>query len=239
VIRLGITGTDTGVGKTLIATALIAVARSRGLRVAAMKPVETGVEPGHETDAERLIAAAGGVPTDVCSYHFAEPLAPMVAADRAGTPVDIDVLDAALERLGHEKDVVVVEGAGGLLVPITPRVTYADLFRRWRLDLVIVAANRLGALNHVSLTVRAAQRAGLRPLGIVLNESSDVGADLAQQTNAAALRELLPDVPLFRWPWVRNTRDRELADVAERSGLASVLREAATPTLIAHLDREI
>lgn len=237
-IRLGVTGTDTGVGKTLIATALIAVARRRGLRAAAMKPVETGVEPGKETDAERLIAAAGGVPTDVCPYHFAEPLAPMVAANRAGTPIDMDVLDAALGRLGHEKDVVVVEGAGGLLVPVTRRVTFAELFRRWRLELVVVAGNRLGALNHVLLTVRAAQRAGLTLRGIVLNEVSDERRDLAQQTNAEAVHESLPDVPLFPWPWVRDTSDRELADLAERSGLASVLREAS-PTLIAHLDRGI
>ncbi len=166
-IRLGVTGTDTGVGKTVIASALVALLRARGLRVAAMKPIETGVVPGAPSDAARLRTAAGGEdpPGDVCPISYAEPLAPLVAATRAGRPVDLSVLDAAFARLAAGRDAIIVEGAGGLRVPLTQQVSFAELFARWRLGVVIVAANRLGAINHVLLTVDAARAAQLPDRG--------------------------------------------------------------------------
>jgi len=198
-IRLGVTGTDTGVGKTVIATALVGLLRGQGLRVAAMKPVETGVVPGVPSDAERLRAAAGDVDPlrDVCPVTFAEPLAPLVAAQRARRVVDLDALEIAFARLTRDRDAIVVEGAGGLLVPLTAQLSYADLFARWRLDVVIVAENRLGALNHTLLTVSAARSAGLRVRGVVLNSTGAREHDLAMETNLASLRELLPHVPVM------------------------------------------
>jgi dethiobiotin synthetase len=219
-IRLGVTGTDTGVGKTVIAVALVALLRHRGLRVAAMKPVETGVAPGAPTDAERLRAAAGGEgrPGDVCPVTYSEPLAPLVAGQRAGRPVDVAALHAAFVRLAAERDAIVVEGAGGLLVPLTDEASYADVFARWRLGLVIVAANRLGAINHVLLTVRAARAAELQIRTVVLNTLSR-SADAAAQTNAAALAQLLPEIPVLSWPWQTDLSDGALAAQAERVGL--------------------
>lgn len=235
-IRLGITGTDTGVGKTVIAVALVALLRRRGLRVAAMKPVETGVLTGAPTDAARLAAAAGAGdrPSDVCPITYREPLAPLVAAERANRPVDLGALDAAFGRLTAGRDAVVVEGAGGLLVPLTVEVSYAELFARWRLGVILVAANRLGAINHVLLTARAARAAKLHVLGVILNATSSAAPDAAAQTNAAALAQLLPGTPVFAWPWLADFADGALATAAERCGLGALIHGPALAA--AHLN---
>jgi dethiobiotin synthetase len=229
VIRLGVTGTDTGVGKTVIATALVALLRRGGLRVAAMKPVETGVAPGGLSDAARLRAAAGGglAAADVCPASYAEPLAPLLAAERAGRPVDLAALDAAFARLTAGRDAIVVEGAGGLLVPLTERVSFAELFLRWRLGLVVVAANRLGAINHVLLTVQAARAAGLAVRGVVLNDLPGTAPHPASHTNASLVQDLLPRVPVIAWPCLAAADDGVLAALAVRQGLAGLLDDAA------------
>ncbi len=216
-LKLGVTGTDTGVGKTVIAAALTARLRSQGLRVAAMKPVETGVADGAgPPDATALRAASGGAdPIDAVSpVVFADPLAPAVAAEREGRPIDIVALDAAFERLCRDRDAIVVEGAGGLLVPLAPGVAYDTLFRRWGLDLVIVAANRLGVINHTLLTVRAAEQAGLRVRAIILNELRTAReAAVAERSNLSALRRLLPAHRVLSFPYVAPPHDSEsLAD---------------------------
>ena len=202
-IRLGITGTDTGVGKTVVAAALIAGLRSTGRRVAGMKPVETGVS-GVPADAALLRDAAGGADclSDVCPAQFREPLAPLVAAARAQEPVDLPRLDAAFDRLALGRDAIVVEGAGGLLVPITEQLAYDGLFRRWGLDLIVVAANRLGALNHTLLTLRAAWQAGLRVRAVVLNSVCPATESLAACTNLDTLRALLPGSTVVTFPYV-------------------------------------
>lgn len=205
-IRLAITGTDTGVGKTVVAAALLTRLRERGLRVAGMKPVETGV-------------AAGGTDrfTDVCPLVLPEPLAPWVAARRAGVGVDLNRLDAAFHRLSERRDAVVVEGAGGLLVPLSRNAAFADLFRRWNLDVVVVAANRLGAINHTLLTVEAARAAGLTVRGVVLNTLAPGKAGVAESTNREILAELLPEIPVLSFPWIAPSAAP--AGVAERSRL--------------------
>ena len=208
--RLAVTGTDTGVGKTVVTCALLAACRARGWRVPGMKPVETGVAAGDaHTDAARIRRAAGDVddPAHVCPQTLAEPLAPMVAAERAGTSVDLARLDAAFARLTHGADGVIVEGAGGLLVPFTPDVTLADLALRWQLALVVVAANRLGVLNHALLTVREAERRGLQVRAVVLNTMHDGVPDLAQRTNAATLRALRPGLPVLELPYLPDVAD--------------------------------
>jgi dethiobiotin synthetase len=200
-IRFGVTGTDTGVGKTVVACALIGALRDRGLSVAAMKPVETGVE-GEPADARLLSEAAGGQDAldDVCPERFDEPLAPWVAARRAGRTIALPVLEAARTRLEAGRDALVVEGAGGLLVPIADGITYDLLFRRWRLDCIIVAANRLGAVNHTLLTVRAALAAGLRVRAVVLNTVSADKPTVAEQTNLDTIRRFVPETNVLTFP---------------------------------------
>ncbi|HEX6037949.1 dethiobiotin synthase [Longimicrobium sp.] len=232
-IRLGITGTDTAVGKTFISTVLLTLLRRRGLSVAAMKPVETGVKAEDPaSDAMRIREAAGAVdPIErVRPLLLAEPLAPWVALNRSGGTVDLGMLDATYRQLSEGRDAILVEGAGGLLVPITRDLAYDGLFVGWGLDLVIVAGNRLGALNHTLLTVRAAHDAGLRVRGVVLNTVGPDARGIAESTNLEALAELLNPVPVLPFPWIR--RDRTLdyaADVAEEAGFGVLLADRVAP----------
>lgn len=207
-VALAVTGTDTGVGKTVTACALVAALRARGLDTAVMKPVETGVAesdpPGavEATDAAALRRVAGDRDAieRVCPLVYAEPLAPWVAATRSGRPVDLARLDAAFAELAAGADAMVVEGAGGLLVPFDRTVTFADIVARWGLSLVIVAANRLGVLNHALLTVREAQRRGLPIRAVALNTISEASMGLPERTNAATLAELVAPVPVIELP---------------------------------------
>lgn len=231
-MRLGVTGTDTGIGKTVVSCALAARARVLGLRVGAMKPIESGVaerplsDGGLASDADRLRAACGStLPLSVVRpYVLEEPLAPMIAAARASVEIDVGVLDRALAQVEREVEVVLVEGAGGLLVPIDIRVSYLDLFARWQLPLLVVAGNKLGVLNHVLLTVHAAEAAGVPIRAIVLTALSDRDASVAEATNFDALVALLPHYTILRFPWVDRPDDLDaLAAAAEGGGLDVLL----------------
>lgn len=231
-LRLAVTGTDTGVGKTMVACALVTALRTAGLRVGVMKPVETGVDARSvNTDAERLRRASGTLhlSDDVCPVTYAEPLAPLVAAERAGRPVDLARLDAARVRVEVGAGALVVEGAGGLLVPFARRVSgeivdFAALAHRWNLGLVVVAANRLGAVNHTLLTVREAERRGLTVRAVVLNSVQPGPADLAAATNVGLLRDLLASVPVLVFPFVPSPLRDDPATLAQAgASLATAL----------------
>lgn len=234
-IRIGVTGTDTGVGKTVVAAALVALLRRRGVRVAAMKPVETGIAGDDDPAADAALLRDAAGEDDPLSlvrpFRLDEPLAPWVAAGRAGSTVDLGVLDDALARLSEGRGAVVVEGAGGLLVPLTRDVAFDGLFVGWEMDVVLVAGNRLGVLNHALLTVRAAHDAGLRVRGVVLNALHGGPATPAEESNLAALAELLAPVPVLPFPWLAGgTRDPErLAAAAEAAGLDAFLAERTMP----------
>lgn len=174
-----VTGTDTEVGKTVVACALAAVLHRRGIDVGVMKPVASGGVRHRDTggacwlssDAVQLARAAQvddpwALINPVC---YREPMAPWAAARRAQQPVRFDVVQRAYRQLRRRHAWLIVEGIGGLLVPLSPRQTVLDLVRRWRLPLVIVARAGLGTLNHTLLTVAAARQAGVRVAAIVLN----------------------------------------------------------------------
>jgi dethiobiotin synthetase len=239
-LRIGVTGTDTGVGKTVVSRALVLAARHAGQRVAGMKPVETGVT-GHDpharvgaTDAVHLWRASGEQHTldDVGPTTYAEPLAPAVAAVRAGRPLAWPMLDAARARLEAESDMLVVEGAGGLLVPFDNECTFADLCARWSLDVVVVAANRLGALNHTALTLSAARAHGLTVRGVILSETASEPRSDAERTNHWALDTLMPSVvrdvftgvPIVALPWLGcDPADDVVRRAAQRVGMLATL----------------
>lgn len=233
-VRLGVTGTDTEIGKTVVSCALAALARARGMSRAVMKPVETGVldrtrvdGPSMRSDADRLRDAAGvDDPIDrIRPIALVEPLAPMIAARRAGRTLDVSVLDRAFETLSAGREVVIVEGAGGFLVPITREVHYGQLFAKWGCEVVVVAGNRLGVLNHTLLTVQAAESLGLRVRAIVLTSLTGRDATVAEATNFDALVSLLPHIRCYRFPWVDRWEDPDaLAAAAEGAGLAELLR---------------
>lgn len=230
-IRLGVTGTDTGVGKTTVSRALLGLMRADGRRVAAMKPVETGVTADDPTSDARALASAAGAAAsmrDVCPVVLAEPLAPWMAARRAGRTLTMNPLDESFHRLIRDVDAILVEGAGGLLVPITETDTYLTLFQRWSLDAIVVAANRLGVINHTRLTVHALRDAGVRLLGVVLNETDGAAPDVARRTNHDALQTLLPDTPVVSFPWLPSPADdSSVARAAAASGLREVIARAA------------
>jgi dethiobiotin synthetase len=200
-----VTGTDTGVGKTFVACALAHALRAAGRRVTVMKPVETGVTDAPD-DARRLREAAADPASldEVCPYRLRAPLAPGVAARLEGVTIDLARLEALIRRRLASADVLLVEGAGGLLVPIADSVTWADLAARLRLRLLVVAANRLGTINHCALTARVAEGMGLSVLGFVLS-SPDQARDASADTNAAAVTGLtglpcLGDLPHLDGP---------------------------------------
>lgn len=232
-IRIGVTGTDTAVGKTYISTVLVAMLRARGLNVAAMKPVETGVKADDPaSDAMRLREAAGAEDAIelVRPILLAEPLAPWVALSRSGGSVDLNALDAAFHQLAEGRDAVVVEGAGGLLVPLTRDLAYDGLFVGWGLDLVVVAGNRLGTINHTLLTVRAAHDAGLRVRGVVLNAMGAESKGIAERTNLEALADLLDPVPVLPFPWIRKDRPLSYAvEIAEENGFEKLIAARVQP----------
>ena len=189
-----ISGTDTGIGKTWVATALVRALRASGLRVAVRKPAESGCERVDgvlvATDAEALRATAASDETIevICPLRLAEPLAPGIAARRAGETLDVDAFVVATLERAAEVDMLLVEGAGGLLVPLMGRLSCADLALRLDAELLIVVGARLGAINHALLTEAAALAAGLRILGFVVNHNES-GEDLARSTLVEALRE--------------------------------------------------
>ncbi|HEY1235871.1 MAG TPA: dethiobiotin synthase [Candidatus Binatia bacterium] len=190
-----ITGTDTGVGKTLVSCSVAALLRDLGYRVGVMKPVETGCSQRNgelfPEDAVRLKQASGcDEPMEkICPYRFAEPLAPSIAAERGGERIDIDRLLQVYHEISSGHDVTLVEGAGGLMVPLLPSFTYADFGRTAKLPLIVVAANRLGAINHLMLTLEHAQCKGLSVIGYVLNCVTDQNS-LASDTNREVLANL-------------------------------------------------
>lgn len=190
-----ITGTDTGVGKTVFACGLAALLKEAGYKVGVMKPAESGCDRGGgkllPQDAVALKQASGcELPLEtICPYQFHEPLAPSVAAEREEVRIDIDRLMGVYNEISSIHDITIVEGAGGLLVPLLPSYTYADFVKVLKLPLIVIAANKLGMINHLLLTLEHAGCKGLRVLGYVLNQIEQEPS-LAAQTNREALASL-------------------------------------------------
>jgi dethiobiotin synthetase len=194
-----VTGTDTGVGKTVVAAALVIALRARGVPALGFKPVETGVAAAEAADAAILAQAGGDEPLARPLLSLAEPLAPAVAAERAGLRVEPASVDERVAQLRARGYRLVVEGAGGARVPLAWGYDVLDLASRHGLEAVIVARAGLGTLNHVLLTVEALAARRVRLRGVVLNRPADP-PDLAERTNPAALHRLLPDVALVELP---------------------------------------
>src|SRR5512139_495220 len=190
---LFVTGTDTGVGKTRVAVALIRALRARGLRVAAMKPVSAGSGPGGLNEDVAALLEATDVAADlrdVNPYAFVEPIAPHIAAQQSGVRIDLEVIAAAHARLAAMADVVVVEGAGGWRVPLNEREDMADLAQRLDLPVVLVVGLRLGCLNHALLTAESVAHRRLPWAGGVGNHIEPTMPYAAE--NVVALHARLP-----------------------------------------------
>jgi dethiobiotin synthetase len=199
-----ITGTDTGVGKTIVAATLAYLLRMSGARVGVMKPVTSGCreQDGRlvSDDALLLCRAAGtACNDDVAPYLLREPLAPAEAARHDGVRIDFGRIREAYQRLAAVNDVMIVEGAGGLMVPLAGGLLVADLVRELNLPLLVVARPDLGTINHTVLTCFSAQQMGLSVAGVIINNYPDVPG-LAEQSAPHQIGSLCGAPVLGLWP---------------------------------------
>ena len=210
-----ITGTDTGVGKTLVACALLHALANLGLRVIGMKPVAAGadLERGKlVNDDVKALTVAGNVSAPealVNPYCFAPPIAPHIAAAEAGVVIDLERIENAYLRLATIADRVIVEGAGGFRVPLGARIDTADLAVRLALPVILVVGVRLGCLNHAVLTAQAVRASGLTLAGWVANH---VDANMPKsEENVAALEQRLGAPLLARIAYRENPQPAQVA----------------------------
>jgi dethiobiotin synthetase len=185
-----ITGTDTSVGKTLISCALLLGFAARGKRVVGMKPIAAGCNGDGQNDDVLQLRAASNVPASseqINPYCFAPAIAPHLAAQHAGVSIDFARIATAYSELAAQADVVIVEGAGGLLVPLNAAQDSVDLMRELGLPVILVVGMRLGCLNHALLTVEVIDTRGLTLAGWVANVLDSDMALLGE--NIAALRQ--------------------------------------------------
>lgn len=225
---LVVTGTGTGVGKTVATAAIAALAVAAGRRVAVLKPAQTGVGPGEPGDLDEVGRLAGAQVTLRELARYPDPLAPATAARRAGTaPVTPAATAAVARELADGHDLVLVEGAGGLLVRLDDRGTIADAAAALGAPVLVVAAAGLGTLNHTALTVEALGSRGLCCAGVVIGcWLPDPG--LADRCNLADL-PAVTGVPLLgTMPAGAGALDRAQFRAAARAGLARELGGAAS-----------
>lgn len=197
-----ITGTDTGVGKTIVTAALASTLKDRGYRVGVMKPVETGCKrvgrrliPPDAIFLKEAVQAKDSLNL-INPYRFEKPLAPAVAADMEGIRIDISRILKAYNILKKRYEIMMVEGAGGILVPIYKDYLFIDLIRDMGIPILIVARSGLGTINHTLLTVRCAQEYGIHVIGVIMNHTRNEKLDLSEETNPLVIKRL-SEVPIL------------------------------------------
>lgn len=229
---LFVTGTDTGVGKTMV-TALLALAFAEsGLRVGVMKPAETGCLTDGSLipeDAVFLRDSSGcDAPLDVINpYRMTEPLTPALAAERNGIAIDLTHIGRCYADLAASHDIVLMEGAGGLLAPLTAETTMLDLAATLHLPVLVVAGNVLGVISHAALTVAVATHRGVPVIGVIVNHSSSA-TDLATQTNVQSLR---------RWGGATVLTTVPYIDAPDLQGLRALVHTVPVPEILDAIDR--
>ena len=226
-----ITGTDTGVGKTIIAGAMIKVMHYFGARACAMKPIESGCgkegdilvphdgaflrETAQMEDSLRLV-------TPCCFEH---PLAPFAASEIEGKRVDIEGIRKAFHTLIRSYDAIVVEGIGGIMVPLRRDYYLVDLMKEFALPLLIVTRPGLGTINHTMLTVNYALEAGFEVAGIIINCSRPPENSLAEKTNPGVLEEICPVPIIGTFPYLEGMGEDVLEKTALRNFNLDVLKK--------------
>lgn len=230
-----VTGTGTEVGKTVVSAAVIGALRSMGLRVCAMKPVESGCD-GTPPDGTFLREASGvDEPIDMITpFMFKAPLAPLSAARLEGREVDTDLILSMARELASRYEAIVVEGAGGFLVPVAEDgYLVRDMARELGMPVIVAASPYLGTVNHTLLTLEAIEGAGLRPAGVVLNHISpspgDMGGDMVGDMAGQSSRELIEehtDMPLLgQLPYMEGAPLKEILDAGANSLRLDMLRK--------------
>ncbi len=220
-----VTGTDTGVGKTVISAALVRLLKGVGLSVCAMKPIESGCMRKGDVLVPAdgaLLRTMAGMEEDisvVTPYALEAPLAPMVAAEREGVRIEPERIKKIFDGLAKRYDAAIVEGVGGLLVPIRRDFYVLDLAGELGLPLVVVARPGLGTINHTLLTVRCALDSGVQVAGVVINRlgPADGDQDPSWPTNPEVIREL-SGVPLIGiFPYLKDISGPALEKTAREN----------------------
>ena len=199
-----ITGTDTEIGKTHSAVQLVQHWQAQGKRVLAMKPVASGCDilpdgRWHNDDVARLVAATGQTDLELMNpYRFLPPVSPHIAARAAGVEIDLAVIADHYQRLAAQADVVLVEGAGGWLAPLSDRYRMQELAQQLQLPVILVVGMRLGCINHALLSAQAIQASGCQLAGWIANRV--VPNQLAYADNLATLKQYLGE-PLLEIPY--------------------------------------
>lgn len=226
---LFITGTDTGVGKTFVGGLLASLLRRRGIKVGVMKPVETGCprQDGVLDPQDALFLKEKAESQDplkeIVPYAFELPAAPAVAAAREGIKIDLRRISDTFALLAKRHDLTLVEGAGGLLVPLTENADNASLILTLGIPALIVARANLGTINHTLLTVRWALHLGIEVLGVLINHPSGPISD-AEQANLEALLVRL-SVPLLGIvPHIPHGGEEALPPLEETLDLSRILK---------------
>lgn len=191
-----ITGTDTGVGKTWIGAGIATSLRTMGIDVGVMKPAETGCRavgsrlvPADATALARAAQVKDSI--DIINpYRFKAPLAPLVAAELEGVSINIRKIKSSFNTLRRKHDFLIVEGAGGIMVPLTPKYAYIDLAELLHLPVLVVARPSLGTINHTVLTVSALRARNITVVGIVINDSLGKRKGPAEKTNPAVIEHM-------------------------------------------------
>lgn len=220
-----VTGTDTGVGKTLVSCALLHAFAAQGKRVAGFKPVAAGCDDDdHNEDVKKLRAASSFQATYGQSnpYCFAHPIAPHIAARHSGVRIELSRILTSFHELSGQADEVIVEGAGGFLVPLNEKQDSADLARELALPMILVVGMRLGCLNHALLTQRVMQDYGMTCAGWVANTLDHAMPSL--QENLDALRERIAAPLLGVIPALSDTSGKTAMDFLD----VSVLQQGAS-----------
>jgi dethiobiotin synthetase len=222
-----ITGTDTGVGKTLVSAALLHAYAALGYRVAGMKPVAAGAEKiegvWRNEDVQQLRAAANvaAEPAWVNPYPLRVPIAPHIAADYQGVAIELPRIRDAYQHLAALADVVIVEGAGGFKVPLSATMDSADLAKLLGLPIILVVGMRLGCINHALLTAEAIAARGLKLAGWVANR---IDPDMAAyRENLASLQSRLPCPLLAEFPYTRQPEAHALSALIAPKKLVALL----------------
>ncbi len=226
-----ITGTDTGVGKTIVAAGLVRLVRRRGFRAFAVKPVETGctVQGGMLYPEDGVFlrnASENDISLDECvPFRFSLPASPTRAAAAAGSSLHLADIEEHLRTLAENADLIVVEGAGGLMVPIQGSLMMIDLVQRLGYPALIVARSKLGTVNHTLLSLNALKERRIQAAGIVLSCSSDDRGP-EEEFTAGDISRLAPDIPVLVLPHLSHairTDPDEIAEVMSRTWPAQVL----------------
>ncbi len=235
-----ITGTDTGVGKTVVTAALTVHMKRKGVAVGVMKPIETGITSSTlaRSDAARLqaVAESDDALGAICPFQFELPLAPIAAAQAERRQIDLGVIQKVHRLLARRYEFVVIEGVGGVHVPIGRKIEVLDLIARLRFPVVVVGRSALGGINHALLTIEALRRRRIPIAAVVLNQTRPARSKLdrlQERTTVDILRKqsgvpVLGPLPYrselskqFRWTMTK------LAHSAAIAQLATIVRRAA------------